>query len=191
MVRTLNFVLYQIGWFACVFGAAYSRQWLGVAVAMALIGIHLYLTNDRLHQAQLLITAMGIGILVDSMLLALGVYRFPSGSLADWLPPLWMTVLWIQFATTFRYCLDWLSGRYLLGALLGFAGAPIAFLGGERLGAVSFLAPRNANLLTLGAFWAVAISLLIYASDRIHSQSKIAASYRGLEPDPQANADQT
>jgi hypothetical protein len=191
MVRTLNFVLYQIGWFACVFGAAYSRQWLGIAVAMALIGVHLYLTTDRFHQAQLLITAMGIGIVVDSTLLAFGVYRFPSGSLADWLPPLWMSVLWIQFATTFRYCLDWLSGRYILSGLLGFAGAPIAFLGGERLGAVAFLAPRTTNLLLLGALWAVASMLLIYASDRIHSRSKIAASYRGLEPDPQATADET
>lgn len=181
MVQMLNFLLYQVGWFACVLGAASSRPWLGITIAICLIGIHLYLSTDRSNQVKIMAIAIAVGLVVDSTLLILGVYSFPSGTIVAWLPPLWMTVLWPQFATTFRYCLKWLSKRYVICGCFGFFGAPLAFLGGEQLGAVSFLPPRFAHLLTLGVLWSVAIPLLIYASDRIHARTTSEASYRGLD----------
>ncbi len=180
MVRLLNFVLYQIGWFACVLGVAYAKSNWGIAVAVSLVGIHMFLTTDRASQAKLLVVAASVGFVVDSVLLGMGVFQFPNTTLVDGLPPLWMSVLWIQFATTFRYCLKWLSRRYIIGGVLGLAGAPVAFLGGERLGAVAFCSPRLTNLLILGLFWAIAIPLLIYLSDRIHSKAASEASYRGF-----------
>ena len=113
-VRILNFLLYQIGWFSCVVGAALARPWLGIAVALILVAVHFWLATDRLGQINILSVAMGIGLLVDSALLAFGVFTFPNGMVVAWLPPLWMSVLWLQFATTFRYCLEWLNGRYAL-----------------------------------------------------------------------------
>lgn len=180
MVRLLNFVLYQIGWFACVLGAAYSQSPWGIAVAMSLVGIHMFLTTDLTNQAKLVFAAASVGFVVDSALLGIGVYQFPNGALVDGLPPLWMSVLWIQFATTFRYCLHWLRGRYAICGVLGLVGAPVAFLGGETLGAVAFYAPRFTNLLILGSLWAIAIPLLIYLSDQIHANTADEASYRGF-----------
>ena len=180
MVRILNFVLYQVGWFACVLGAAFARPWFGIAIALILVAAHIWLATDRLSQLKILSAAIGIGLIVDSVLLALGVYSFPHGILVAWLPPLWMSVLWMQFATTFRYCLHWLSGHYAVCALLGLIGAPLAFLGGERIGAVSFNAPRTENLLILAVLWCVAIPVLIYISDRVHAASRYPASYRGF-----------
>jgi hypothetical protein len=180
-VRILNFLLYQIGWFSCVVGAASARPWLGIAMALILVAVHLWLATDRLGQIKILSVAMGIGLLVDSVLLAFGVFTFPNGTVVAWLPPFWMSVLWLQFATTFRYCLEWLSGRYALSALLGFFGAPLAFLGGERVGAVLFLPPPITHLIMLGTVWCVAIPVLIYASDRIHSGNQLPDSYRGFE----------
>ena len=181
MVQILNFLLYQVSWFACLLGAASSRPWWGITIAICLIGIHLNLTTDRSNQMKMMVIAIAIGLVVDSTLLILGVYSFPSGTIVAWLPPLWMTVLWPQFATTFRYCLKWLSKRYVICAGFGFLGAPLAFLGGEQLGAVSILPPRFTHLLTLGFLWSVAIPILIYASDRIHVHTTAEASYRGLD----------
>jgi hypothetical protein len=180
MVQLLNFALYQVGWFACVLGAAYGEASWGVAVAMSLVGLHMLLTTDRINQAKLLFVSASVGLVVDIALLRIGVYQFPSASLLDGLPPLWMSALWIQFATTFRYCMRWLSGRYAVCGVLGLAGAPAAFLGGERLGAVAFCAPRVTNVLILGSLWAIAIPLLIYLSDKIHAKAVAEASYRGL-----------
>jgi hypothetical protein len=181
MVRTLNLLLYQIGWFACVLGGAFSRPWLGILVALVLVVIHLSLTTEPVNQVKLMLMAVCVGLLVDTCLLHLRVYSFPSGMIVAWLPPLWMTALWLQFATTFRYCFSWLSQRYWLCACLGLFGAPLAFLGGEKLGAVSFLPPRPVNLLILGALWSLAIPLLIFLSDRLHRTVKSEASYRGLQ----------
>ena len=180
MPQYVNFLFYQSGWFAIVVSAAYSQPWWGITIAMSLVGVHMLLTSDPTNQAKMLLIATGVGFVVDSTLLGFQVYRFPNEPATAWLPPLWMSALWIQFATTFRYCLKWLSGRYVLSALLGFTGAPLAFVGGESIGAVSFYSPRLTNLLVLGSLWAIAIPLLIYVSDRIHADASVDATYRGF-----------
>ena len=48
-------------------------------------------------------------------------------------------------------------------------------------GAISFAEPRIQNLLILAIFWGVAMPLLIYASDRIHTRATVAAGYRGIK----------
>jgi hypothetical protein len=53
MIRLLNFVLYQVGWFACVLGAAYSRPYLGSAIALLLVFVHVGLATDRIGQLQM------------------------------------------------------------------------------------------------------------------------------------------
>ena len=171
MTGVLNFLIYQLGWFACVLGAAYHWPWFGTAIALSLVCIHMMLTTDRPNQARLLFAALCVGVFVDTLLLILGVYSFPSGSIVEWLPPVWMSVLWIQFATTFRYCLSWLSGRYALCSIAALFGAPLAFVGGERLGAVFLFSPRISNLLILGVLWAIALPMLIFISDRIHANA--------------------
>ena len=181
MVRALNFLLYQIGWFACILGAAYARPWQGIALALSLVAVHLWLATNRLGQIKILAAAAGIGLLVDSVLLLAGVFTFPNGMFVAWLPPLWMSVLWIQFATTLQYCLKSLSGHYWRRSMLGLLGAPLAFLGGERSGAVAFLPPRFAHLVMLGAVWCVAIPALIYASDQLQSKSRLPNGYRGFK----------
>ena len=37
----INFVLFQIGWFACVLGAAKQMPWLGVITVAAILVWHL------------------------------------------------------------------------------------------------------------------------------------------------------
>jgi hypothetical protein len=98
-----------------------------------------------------------------------------------------MTVLWIQFATTFRYSLSWLGGRYLVAGIFGLTGAPLAFFAGESLGAVSFQPPRFLHFGILAGLWSVAIPLLFYLSDRISSATLQPAAYRGI-PDGKKQA---
>ena len=141
-------VIYQVGWFACVLGAAWDRQGIGVTIALCSLGTHLWLSNDRQSQIRLIVAAAAIGFVVDTAQLWAGIYKFPHGTLLESFPPPFMTVLWMQFATTFRYSMSWLSKRYVLCAMLGLLGAPLAFLAGEQLGAIVFLSPRVTHLRT-------------------------------------------
>ena len=77
------------------------------------------------------------------------------------LAPPWIVVMWMQFATLFRFSLSFLSGRYLLSIVLGALGGPFAFWIGERLGAVTFVAPEWRSMLVAGLANSVGLVLIV------------------------------
>lgn len=157
----VNFLASQLGWFACVLGAAHGHPWFGGLLALVLIGLHLRATPDRRREASLIATAAAIGLVADTLLLNAGRQTYASpwpGGIP--LAPLWIVVLWAQFATTLRWSLRWLLGRPLLATALGAAAGPLAFRAGEALGAVRFGPNRILSLVALGAVWAVALPTL-------------------------------
>ena len=178
MASLFNLLLYQVGWFACVLGVAWDRQWLGIGIALCLLGAHFCLAKDRQFQFRIVLTAGAVGIIADTAQLWAGVFDFPHGVVFESLPPPFMTVLWMQFATTFRYSMSWLSQRYVLCAFFGLLGAPLAFFAGERLGAVEFLSPRLMHFLVLGVVWSFCVPLLVYISDRFATPDKNEATYQ-------------
>ena len=172
-----NFLLYQVGWLAIVFGAASGRPWAGSAFALGLLAIHFGLADHRWTHFKLCVIAAGLGFVVDTSLIAAGVYRFPSGHPISHLPPPWIILMWMQFSALIPFCLSWLSGRYWLSAVLGLIGGPLAFLAGERIGAVAFLPPRLLHLALLGLFWSAAMPTLVYAADRLFGTARRACAY--------------
>jgi len=136
--KIINVVLYQVGWFCCVLGGANGYPFGGALAAMALLVVHVLLSDTRTTEIRLLLSACVLGVVVDSLQQAAGLFSFkvdPRWPL--WLP-LWVFVIWAQFATLFRFALYWLSGRYLLGALFGAVGGPLAYWGGIRVGVAEF-----------------------------------------------------
>ena len=65
--------------------------------------------------------------------------------------------VWAQFATTFRFSLRSVIMRPVPAVLFGAAGGPLAFLAGERLGAVTLLPPLASGLFRLSLSWAIAL----------------------------------
>jgi hypothetical protein len=59
-----------------------------------------------------------------------------------------------------------LRGRPALGAVLGLVGGPLAYLGGEKLGAVALVQPVPA-LAALAVVWALATPLLLALALRL------------------------
>jgi hypothetical protein len=94
----------------------------------------------------------------------------------DALPPPWLLAMWAQFATTFRFSLRSVVTRPVLAVLFGAAGGPIAFLAGERLGAVTLLPPLAQSLLRLSISWAIALVVFSEVVRRIAPER--GADYR-------------
>ncbi len=161
-----NFALYQAAWIACVLLAAAGRPGLASGVTLAAVGAHVFLAAKPRAELELVLVAGFVGLCVDSLQLALGVFEFPDGGFFGWLCPPWIVAMWMLFAITLRFCLSWLRGRYLLASLAGLAGGPLAFLAGERLGAVTFLEPRGTSFLILALVWAGALPLLFWTAAR-------------------------
>jgi|AntRauTorckE6833_2_1112554.scaffolds.fasta_scaffold03058_3 hypothetical protein len=165
--KVINVVLYQIGWFSCILGAALGFPLCGAFVSLTLVVLHLLLTDARKVEVRLLFAACVLGIVVDSLQQAAGLFTFktdPSWPL--WLP-LWVFVIWIQFATLLRFALHWLSERYLLGALFGAIGGPLAYWSGIRLGAATFGGNPQLTLLVLALVWALVTPLLLWARHKL------------------------
>jgi hypothetical protein len=81
--------------------------------------------------------------------------------------------MWAQFATTFRFSLRTVIARPLRAALFGGAGGPIAFLAGERLGAVTLLPPLTHGLLRLSISWAIALVVFSAVVRRITPEGDV------------------
>ncbi|BCR04947.1 membrane protein [Desulfuromonas versatilis] len=173
--RLLNVTLYQLGWFCCVLGGAWGYPLAGAILALLPVLVHLLLAESRVAELSLMLVACLLGVLVDSAQQALGVFTFRgSPDWPLWLP-LWVFIIWAQFATLFHYALHWLAGRYLLGALLGTVGGPLAYSGGVRLGAAEFGENLLFSLGSLAVVWSLMTPLLIWLASRIGGK---AASYR-------------
>ena len=161
----VNYVLYQLGWLAAVGGASQGHPWIGMSIALALLAAHLALACHRRSELELVLVAGLTGLIVDSSLVGLGMLSFPSGGVVGWLCPPWIVVMWMQFATTFRYSMRWLVGRPMRAVCFGAIGGPLAYEIGARLGAV-ILGPHAAALVALGLAWSVAVPGLAWFAER-------------------------
>lgn len=173
----VNYAAYQTGWIAAVGGAALGWPGTGAAVAFGLAAAHVVLARERTREAALVAAATLTGLVVERTLIAAGTYRMFGAAPALVWPPWWLLALWAQFATTWRYSLAAVFARVWTAAIFGAVGGPIAFLAGERLGAVVLWAPVMPGLLRLAAAWAAALAVLAVVT-RVVGRGRPGA-YRG------------
>ena len=164
MAILINFVAFQVGWFACVLGAANHVPLMGTGVALTIVVLHLAYATDPLIELKLVLAAAGIGIILDPTLAYAGFIAFASGTLFDGIAAHWMVALWMVFAITLNVSLRWLKERPMVAVLLGGVGGPIAYLAGEKLGAVRI--DSNFGIVAIGVGWGIAMWLLVILARR-------------------------
>jgi len=165
MKLVINFVAFQLGWFACVLGAANGLPWFGPAVVAAVVALHLARARRPLPELYLVAVAMALGLVADSVLLATGWLRYSVGLWMPGLAPYWIIAMWALFATTLNVSMGWMRGRPLLTVLMGAVGGPLSYLAGEKLGAIHLTQPVPA-LAALAVAWAIAMPLLMWLAAR-------------------------
>ena len=170
-----NFIGFQIGWFACVVGAAQGYPLVAVAVASIIVILHLLRDNNLYSELCLIISAVFIGIIWESLLLASGWLAYDSSGGASIFAPIWLVAMWALFATTINHSMAWLKNRYFLALLLGAVFGPLAFIAGENLGAVVFL-DRTMALTLLAVGWAVLMPLLLWLAVQFKHRINIMES---------------
>lgn len=161
-----NLIVFQCGWFACVLAAAHDYPWLGTAAAMLIVGWHLYRLPRPATGLALILLCGLLGLVLDSLPVALGLLHYHSGMLISDLAPNWIIAMWLLFATLPNISLRWLRGHMALAAGLGAVGGPLAYYAGIRLGAASFTEPAWQALLLLAANWAIAMPLIMALASR-------------------------
>ena len=162
----VNFVAFQVGWFACVLGGAHQFPWLGTLLVSIIIAVHLSRASRPRAELSLILLAIAIGSVWDSYLVWRGWLEYPSGTLIPDTAPHWILAMWGVFATTLNVSLRWLKQRWLIAVLSGAIAGPLAYYAGARLGGVVFTDQTTA-LIALGLGWAVLMPLLMGLSQRL------------------------
>lgn len=160
MKLAAHLILFQLGWFSCVLGAAWGIPLAGPLVVAALAVAHMRFMPVA-GDVRRIVAAGVLGLLVDSALAASGLvaYAGTPGPRPSWLAPPWIVAMWANFALALPRSLAWLRPRSLLAALLGAVLGPSAYMAGEALGAVQLVEWPGA--LVLAFVWAVVLSRLI------------------------------
>lgn len=166
MAVAVNFIAFQIGWFACVLGAAHGRALEGTLVALAIVAAHVARAAKPGREFALVAAAAATGALVDSLLAASGWLRYDAGVLVEGTAPYWIVAMWALFATTLNVSMRALRSRPWLGALLGLAGGPAAYYAGANLGALTLVQLLPA-LAALAVVWALATPVLFSLALRL------------------------
>ncbi len=177
MAVIINFIAFQIGWFACVLGGAHGMPWIGPAVVVAVVAYHLRQAPRPSAEIALLATAAAIGTVWDSLLVSMGWLVYPAGTFIDGVAPYWIIAMWLLFATTFNVSMRWLKERRLLAFVLGGIAGPLAYFGGSKLGGVSF-AHFNEAIVALSLGWAVLMPTMMALSNHLDGWTVPATDQR-------------
>lgn len=166
----INFILFQIGWFACVIGAAKQQPWLGVIVVAAIVAWHLSQAKQAKPELILLALALLIGGIYDQLMLSSGLISYQAhgweASLGfSNIVPAWILALWAVFVTVLNVSLRWMRSKWLVAILFGAIGGPLAYMGAEKLGAVSLNHPPD-SYIALALGWAILTPLLLVLSEK-------------------------
>jgi hypothetical protein len=153
-------------WFSSVLGAAHGMPWLGPAMFAPFCLITLL----RGGKAGADLSAMAVcsitGLLLDSSYLWTGLVSYASPWPSVHVLPVWLLVMWLNFALTMNHSLGWLGSRPWLAAAFGSFGGATSYFAGARLGALNFEASPALAISVIAVAWGIALPLLYRAAGR-------------------------
>lgn len=160
----INFVLFQLAWFACVIGASKAMPWLGVIMTGLIVAWHLNQAPRKKPEIQLLLICLLLGGVYDQTILSLDLITYMHHGWSADLVPVWILALWLTFSTILNVSLRWMHGRYLIAVIFGAIGGPLAYIGAAKLGAVVLHGNNSYIALSLG--WTIITPLLLSIAAR-------------------------
>lgn len=155
----INFILFQVAWFACVIGAGRGMPWLGVAVTAIALLWHFYQAKHMKSEFLLMLSALLIGASFDQAMLTFGYINYLNNGWSAAIVPAWILALWLAFTSTLNVSLRWMRGKQFIAIAFGAIGGPMAYLGAEKLGAVMLHGAQSYIALSIG--WAIITPALV------------------------------
>ena len=163
----LNFVFFQGVWFLTVIAAA-NNSWLpGVIGFIVVLVVHYQLFSTARADCLLAVCAILVGLIIETVFVQTELLVYSAKTPLAGVVPVWVLILWANFALIMNGCLSWLHGRYILAAILGFLGAPLSYLGGIQLGAAVAGTDLRIVLLSAAFAYAIVTPCFLYMAQRL------------------------
>lgn len=160
-----NVILFQLVWFVSVIGAANAMPFLSLAMLAIMSVLHFYAANNPLRELGLLLIVAITGFAVDSTLLQTGIVQYQGPVPFINFAPIWIVVLWAGFAATLNVSLRWLRQNIPVAFVLGAVFGPLAYYGGEKLGALT-VHQGALGFVVIGLFWSILMPILFSLARR-------------------------
>ena len=78
-------------------------------------------------------------------------------------------MLWMFFAMTLNHSLAWLRKKIYISILFGALGGPLAYIAGEKLGAITLLSTSSIIILSIG--WAFITPILLIIANKLNKNA--------------------
>lgn len=145
----LNALGFQIVWFICVQGNNLNAA----IAAIALLFFHQWVFRMNLKSWPILIAFSFLGYLGDSVIANILQIQYADG--LTHLAPLWLLSLWLAFATTLNYSMQWLFKTPVLTLLIALAFVPMSYLLGIEISGSSLHSAYALFYTIEGLWWAI------------------------------------
>jgi hypothetical protein len=168
-LAVLKLAMFQAVWLSCAIGAGYGTAWPGIVTATLLVVWHLASAPQWRTTTIVVLAAGTIGFVAESLLIGAGLIRYSASWPTESFAPVWIIGLWLAFSTTLETTRRILGRRPLVKSmLLGLMVGPLTYIGGQRLGALSFAQPEWQGCLAVAIVWGIAYPVLLATEGARH-----------------------
>lgn len=169
-----NIVSVNIGWMACILGAARGHYWLGLVVVTILFAIHIMMIErHKVHIVLFVALAtIAFGFLTDTALIAIGTLEPNRWVMPTPFTTIWDLLIWANFSLVLNTSLHILQKRLFTASVLGAIFAPWTYYAGDRLGALNLSKPISVSLLWVGLLWFFVMPLLSLMAKYFYGSSR-------------------
>lgn len=162
-----NALGYQCSWILAMVFAGKGLEWFAALIVGGFLGLHLILTHRIKSDLWVMGVFLAIGFLIEFLNVKLGVLVFSWPYLSLFGVPVWLLSVWLSFAVLFGVTLRWMSGRYVLGSVLGAVFGPLSYWSGVRLGVAVF--PEFwVSMGVLSVVWAVGMPVFLGVLKKVY-----------------------
>ena len=166
--KVINASLFNIAWLVCViFG-----DLAAVMACVVVLFLHYLLVSRCVAEVGLVLKVVILGWLVDTALFSANILTSDGGAI---FPPLWLSCLWLLFATTLNHCFFWFQQHNIVAMIVGAIAGPTSYYAGCQLSAITMGESSLTSLLIIALVWAVIFPLVLSWASRLNDQSQSAA----------------
>ena len=167
MFKLFNIAAFELCWIAVVWGAGSGQSWPGIGLMLAFVLTHIYFSPSQRADVSLAGVALGLGLLIDTLLIHTQLVAYASSGPMPALAPLWILALWLGFSQTLNHALSWLRGRPWLAMVFGAIGGPLSYWAAQRVfAAADFPNGWLAAMLALALAWGLITASLTQLANR-------------------------
>jgi Protein of unknown function (DUF2878) len=168
----INFLLFQGVYTLSLVGVINNVAWIGSLGLAAFAIWHARTAQAAKTDFLLAGIAVVVGLALDTLYMRSGLIAYSGELFWTGIAPLWILVLWANFALTLGGCLSWLRGRLALAALLAATGGPLSYYAGIRLGTATISGDPLVLFSVISVTWGIAVPGLLWLSMLLEQQRR-------------------